>query len=537
MNAFLQKNELKFRAILLFFSFYTVTTVSMDTPTVSSHLRIKPQRTITIFDPAQELLLDKPWRKVVPGSIMITPDGKGFVLGEYGQVRHSLFENKIGDVPKVIIEHPCAKKYAPMIAMAQKKDGSLLVVSAGNYTNSEKKRVAEYIVFCNGWCKTEKLDRPVQAIAIDSHGTKLAIAGQRSVVVVDVDTNQTDESFFKGLNKNENWIVDIAVYKTGRSIIGVGSQNGVQLMSLTKKDDEMDLCTLKQVESADVIKNIYYPSFAELLYLTQDGQAKTIDMYHLFDTDNDQEIKATHFAHPSSYDKVVADPSGYITTAHWTNNIKANHKIKVYRKNDKCIEKFVLEMPTITEGYDYVTKFGNRAHGIGHLLEVAVRGNVVVALATDGKMQVFDLPEESLFSKQLHNETLHEKLTELESSLSTKDTIISSNSGKNSRSPSRDGSTKFIDKHNKHVFAVTDQDELRGRKKAFSAIKVFSRSREHSPTTEKRSRGNSPLRKRDSRETSPVLNMMYNEEVDLTGDFIKISRKSENKHPQGGEEI
>jgi len=518
----------------------------MDTLTVSNHLRIKPERTITIFDPTQELLLDKPWRKVVPASVMITPDGKGFVIGEYGQVRHSLFESKIGNVPKVIIEHACAKEYAPMIAMAQKKDGSLLVVSAGNYINSEKKRVAEYIIFRNGWCKTEKLDRSIQTIAIDSHGKKLAIAGQRSVVVVDLEGNQTDEVFFKGLAKSESWIVDIAVYKTGHSIIGVGSQNGLQLLSLTKKNDEMDLCTLKQVESADVIKKIYYPTLEELLYLTQDGEAKTIDMYHLFDIDNDQEIKAIHFAHPSSYDKVVADPSGYITTAHWTNNVKSNHKIKVYRKNNKCIEKFILEMPTITERYDYVTEFGNRAHGIGHLLHVAVRGNVVVALATDGKMRVWSLPGECSFYKQGDNkEELHERLSEMISSSSrdtitsssSKDTIISSGSGKISPSHSRDGNTKFTDKHSKNVFAATDSDELsRGRKKKLSTFKVFTRSRESSPG-DKHSRGNSPLRRRGSRETSPVPRARYSEEIDLTGDIIKFTRKPESKYPQGGEEI
>lgn len=524
----------------------------MEVPVLSHRIPVKSNKKVSIFDPHEICKAGIPWRQVVPGSIMITPDAKGCVMAEYGQVKRFLFANRYVE-PQVIIEHQSAKKSFPIIAMAEKKSGELLIVSAANYMSSDRKRVAEYIVYLNGSFRVEKLDRVVQAISLDEKGKKLAIAGENSVVVVDLETKQTDEVSFKGMHDYKNWIVDIAVQPTGNYMIGVGNHNGIQLVSLSEKDNKLDACTIKQVDSTDAIRKIYYSNSAEFLYLTEDGKAKTIDLYYLLEVDNDQEVKGNNFAHSSRYDKVIADARNQIMTAHWTNHERHVDKIKVYRKNSSCIEKFVLEMPVIDEWYDYITEFGNREQARGHLLHVAIRGNCVIALTTDGDMHVWDLPAERLIYDVINQEKLCEKLLQLKSSSSSPSIINSSSSStinssspvRKSRSNSRE-SGKMPSYHSKNFTMtdsddlsgrkVTDQDELKDRKKTFSKIKLFTRSRDNSPKG-KGSRENSPVRRDsrgNSRETSPVRSL--NEEFKMVEDYLNSARKSEDVK-KGGEEI
>jgi hypothetical protein len=169
-------------------------------------------------------------------------------------------------------------------------------------------------------------------------------------------------------------------------------------MSVFQDKEHIDISNLKQVESNDIIKRIYYPTQADILYVTDDGKAKIINIYDFLEN-TISPIESTLFAHSGSYDKVVADQGENVSTAHWTDNIQAikdiSRKIKVYRKGIECIEKFTLEMEPVQERYDYITEFGQYGSGIGHLLQVALRGNHVVALATDGKMRLWTLPENS----------------------------------------------------------------------------------------------------------------------------------------------
>jgi hypothetical protein len=311
---------------------------------------------------------------------------------------------------------------------------------------------------------------------------------------------------------------------------------------LSEVDNKLNACTIKQVESADIIRKIYYPNPAEFLYLTEDGKAKTIDMYYLLEVDNDREVKGNDFAYSSQYDKVIADSSNHIITAHWTSHEKHVGKIKVYRKNSNCIEKFVLEMPTIAERYDYITEFGNREQATGHLLHVAIRGNCVIALATDGNMHVWALPEGRLSYDLVDQEKMHEKLFELKSSTSS--STINSYSGKKSRSNSRD-SGNFVNHHSKNIFTMTDTEDLSSRKdevkekKRFSTIKLFTRSRGENSPSGKGSRENSPVRRRDSkegsREASPIRSL--NDDIVLVENFITNARKTGDTPKDDGETI
>lgn len=490
------KNKVR---LLIGLLFCTLSVFSMDLTRIHHPGTIKADTELSIFDFEKEFKNGNPWRKIVPGSIMITPDAKGFVTAHHGQVRHCLFDDQKHKDLEVIIEHPSARKSFPMIAMAKKKDGSLLVVSAGNYTSSDKRRVAEYIVYCNGLFKVEKFDRPIQTISLDETGRRLAIAAESSVTVINLAEDQKDEIFFKGITGDEDWIVDIAIQKSGSSIVGVGNHNGVELMSIEERDDKLGESFIKKVENTDFIKRIYYPTAAEFLYSTENGRAKTIDIYHLVELDNDREVKGTHFAHSSHHDQVIADASNYIITAHWANHEKFADKIEVYRKNSNCIERFILEVPTITERYNYITEFGNKDSGKGHLLHVAIRGNCVIALATDGKMHSWSLPPKGMLYEITDQEKLCKKLAELKSAelrslsapfIPTASLTTASSSTKKSRVGSDERRKKGGDK-----------DELKDRKKASSVVKLFIRSHEGTPSG-RRSHEGSPVRRNSSKNSS-----------------------------------
>jgi len=423
---------------------------------------------------------------------MITPDNKGILLTERGKVKRLLFDDEHCCV-KTLIEHPCATKNFPLIAMAKKKDGSLIIVSAGNYKNAKNNnKIAEYILYHNEWSKVKKLEEPIQAISLDSSGKKLAIATQYYVKIIDLKTDREDEVSFQELNKNNNWIVDIAVDKKGDSIIGVGSQNGVQLMSLIKNDNKLDLATLKQVKNVEVIKKIYYPTLAELLYLTQDGKAKIIDMYDLLEP-NGEYVKTTDFSQPFGYDRVVADSTDYITTAHWA---EKNSKIEIYRKNHSCVERFILEISSLQDRYDYIGKCGQYTSDTGHILHVAICGKLVIVLTTDGGMRLWSLPEERYIYSQTNKEELLKQVAEL----NPNDFVETTERKGRSNSPEKN--YKFSDPHNKQMFVATDTEDIKKRK-GFSRIKVFTTSRENN-LGGKKSRENSPIRKRLSEKNSKI---------------------------------
>ena len=417
MKNFMQ-NRWKSCGIFLFFSLQTIVVFAMNLFVLSNETSLKPRKTISIFDSKTALESRMPWGDVVPGAVIVTPDGKGVVISERGRVRRAHFDSMDDCSPETIIEH-ARVKHSPMITMAQKKDGSLLIVSAGNYTNQEKKCVSEYILFCDGLSKVKKLEGPIQALSLDSAGEKLTIAGKLSVMVVDLETDKNTMAFFKH-NNRENWIVDIAMNPKGKEIIVVGDQRGVQWMSLSKEDEgDINLSNLKQVVSKDNIKKIYYPNAEELLYLTLDGKAKIINIKNdLLEPSGEEMNQTTDFSHSLLYNMVSADPSEHVATAHWTNDTKVatRHKIKIYRKSNEYVEKFILEVPEL-ERYNYITALGQCGSGIGYLLDVALYDNRVVALATDGKLRVWFLPEKNVVSNKVdeNKQKFYEKLKELKS--------------------------------------------------------------------------------------------------------------------------
>jgi len=171
MHNFLQ-GTLKHYGIFVFLLVHTAVILAMESPnhhrslSPKQGLPLKPDQIVQIFDSKKEVKKGILWDDLIPKNIIITPDGKGLILAKRGKVEGFSFDDPSN--VKIIIEHPKAKKSFPIIAVSQKKDGLLTIISASNYKNENNEHVAEYILFCNEWTTGKKLDKPIQALSRDS---------------------------------------------------------------------------------------------------------------------------------------------------------------------------------------------------------------------------------------------------------------------------------------------------------------------------------------------------------------------------------
>lgn len=388
--------------IILLLSCYTVFSMKIDIS------MCKAQKSISIFNPIDIVQSGKLWNEEVPKNILIIPDGSGVLFGNNGRVSRILLNNEKDVKPEVIIEHRFVK-HTPLIKVAKKKDGSLLIVSAGNYVTENNRRVSEYIIWQNGFTTMTELEWPIQAIDLDLYGTKFAIASESYVTLIDLETSKYNESRTRVVNKHDNCITDVALHPEGTGLIVVASQKGVNIISIFKKDnDTVNLSHLIQGVISDIIKNIYYPSVEELLYITHDNQVKQINMHDLMEV-NGGDIKVIPLEVLSLYQKVTIDQGIGSAVAYWNSGTKVIKdilcKIQVYRKNNQGFEKFMLDASPIKERYNYIAKFGERRVGIGQLLDVVLRDDYVAALDTDGQLKVWFLSECNPFNDEIINNT------------------------------------------------------------------------------------------------------------------------------------
>ncbi len=398
----------------LFLALYGCVAFPMEKSVVDRYTgSLKPVKDLRFFYTKTVSEEGKLWREIVPGDLIITPDEDGVIVSDPGRVRHFHFNTGKSDV---IIKHQCIKKI-PLIAVAEQQDKLLVVASACNYySKQDRKLVAEYAVYSHGFCNFAQMDSPIQAISLNASGDVLAIADLLSVTLIDLNTNKSNQSRFKRkVFDGSHRIVDIAMNPKGNDIVIAGSRGDIQLMSCA--EDLSNFSNDKQVKTGDKIKKIYYPcsgdshsedsvsKYGELFYLTDHGKAKIVKVIELNEKDIDRQIDTVFFAKSSKYDKVTADLGDQIAVAYWTDDIKMDEdirkKIKIYRKDCKGhMDEFILEVPDVEESYDYRTSSGTLDEGIGHLLQVALRGKTVVALATDGRLRLWSLPERHKFNTE-----------------------------------------------------------------------------------------------------------------------------------------
>lgn len=406
-------NGWKFNRVILFVFLYGATVFAMNVPVIGvQDSSVKLESTMQIFDPQAALRNGIPWSKIVPRNILIAPHGKGVLMAEHdGKVRYvSLDSNNSG----FIYEHCRDVKLYPIIAAAQKEDGSLLVVSAGNYGGLPMSRNAEYITFCNNNFTKKTVNRFIQAMALDSLGKTLVIAdstsGWNDIVAIDLYTGKESRTSFQKMNRveqtNFDLIADVAVNIKGDWVIAAECQGEVQLMSLSRTKDGIELLRKKSIKINDPIEKIYFSNNNELLYCNGKNKVKKIVIE---DLNNENQSGSFDVMSSESYDNVAIDQGGLCAAVYWNNG----NKIETQRKNNQgVLEEFEATF-SVEKKYRYINDCGQLRLGIGRLLNVALRGEQVIALATDGNMRLWSLPVDTT-PIDTTREDFYEKLAELQ---------------------------------------------------------------------------------------------------------------------------
>jgi hypothetical protein len=497
--------------IILFFSLYSGIVFSMETSVVNvaRHPALRPKETpLPLFLSKTLSERGKLWDEIVPGDIIITPDETGMIMSDHGRVRHFHFNTGKSDV---IIAHHCIKNI-PLIAVAQKQDKSLLVVSACNYhSEQDNKYVAEYAVYTDEFCRFgPQMDSPIQAISLNASGDLLVIADLVFVTLIDLNKKGRNQALFtRKIFDGSHRIVDIAMNEKGDGIVIAGSHGDVQQM-LYGQSHLKPLANVKQVNTTDKIKKIYYPSAEEILYLTDQGKAKIVKTSELNEKDLNQQIDTIHFTELPEYNKVTADLGDQITVAYWTDSIKISQEVrqktnishregseskfieipavKIYRKDGEGrMSEFTLELSDVEKLYNYRTIFGTLDEGIGHLLHVALRGNTVIALATDGRIRVWSLPEKN--KSNIKPEVIEPEMRATEDRAQIKGRSHSANTNKNpltgsngeqSKDSPRRGrpSSKSVTQSSPDVLVAVDKQ----KKSSPRIMQILKGSRDSSPS-------------------------------------------------------
>jgi hypothetical protein len=279
-----------------------------------------------------------------------------------------------------LIQHHFVK-HIPLFVAAEKK-GSLLLVSVGNYKDANNGKGSEYCMW-HGCLKTKHL-KPLQAIAVDKHGDLLITADQRqtlSIIDLNNDKEIATQSFLTV--KTLERFVDVA-FSPDSTMVIVARTSGIALMDWNGGN----LKTLFNIKNILDIKNIYFLTHKKVLYKTYDKKVKQLN---IVDALNEIEngIKPTVVFEALLHDHIVVDAEGD-SAALWTKNKNASnslrHEIVVRTRHHNTMEERTLEVPPCDEKYEYESKRGCLKYSNNHLCEVALQGNNVVALCSNGTL-------------------------------------------------------------------------------------------------------------------------------------------------------
>lgn len=390
-----------------------------------------PQKSFNIFNPYEAVQSGILWSETVPKDIVITPDLKGVIIAEPGLVRHMKFDTFTSE-SDLLVELPHVK-HSPMIKVAQSTIFPLLIASAGNYKDVKiHKCVSECLLTCKStsFQRVLKFDCPTQAIDLSEDGTLLVVCDMDHAVLYDINNGKSSR-FFKC--DVENWLIDVAISRDGSRVVFVENCGILKLVSIDINDGVVNVNYLKKVSTGDMITKIIYPIMGKLLYLTQDGKAKTIDMYDFLENNSHDINYLTHdgkarviagyevnasdsiigcnvksgiFSESALYNRAVVDQGEKVATAHCASDVKSasksyNRNIKAYRMcEDGSVEDFLLKISNLGSTYTYINDDGRRVSGIGHVVLAAIRDSRVIALGTCGKMYLWTLPEKKCASPE-----------------------------------------------------------------------------------------------------------------------------------------
>ena len=271
--------------------------------------------------------------------------------------------------------------HIPLFVAVEKK-GALLLVSVGNHKYADNGKRSECCIW-HGCLKTKYL-KPLQAIAVDKHGDLLVTADQWQTLSI-IDLNNDKEvatQSFLAVNTSERF-VDVA-FSPDSTMVIVARTSGIALMDWSGGN----LKTLFNIKNILDIKNIYFLTHEKLLYTTYDKKVKQLNILDALNkTEND--IKPMVVFEALVHNHIVVDED-YDSAALWTKNKNASdhlrHEIVVRTRHNHTMEEVTLEVPPCDEKYEYESKRGCLKYSNNHLCEVALQGNNVVALCSDGTL-------------------------------------------------------------------------------------------------------------------------------------------------------
>jgi hypothetical protein len=373
---------------------------------------IMAHKTFNIFDPQTMVKGGVEWTEFVPRDLLITPNKGGFFYTVPREVYYVHFGTFLPSKPLRLHSHTCTK-YAPMIAAAQ-DDNILWVVSACNCkrTGSDD-RVAEYIIsrsilvaspdgkshgcaFSETTYKRQDFPRSIQAIGLSNTGKILAIASQNTVHIINLETQESRESFFSPRVENV-LIVDIAMRDNQSHLAAVQSQGLVNIKQISEPKNDMEVSSLKSFSTNEIgIEKIHFFGSGNLLFVTDEGFAKIIEMPHWLECDQGS-VTTRIFSYYSMYNKVAVDQGHEFATVHWIDDTRFSKnglcKIKIHREHGVVTEKFILKTESSDKKYSYIGPQGQEVRDVNRWLNIALRGNCVVGLSTDGTIQWWRLPD------------------------------------------------------------------------------------------------------------------------------------------------
>lgn len=381
---------------------------------------IQAHQNFHFFNPRKIIEKGKSPDLFFSSNLTIAPDEKSILIATEGKVYTTevrpLFCNRTIDL---IINHPSVK-ISTMIAAHKKDDRSLLVVSAGNYFESDTNKWISEIILYDTKTKTysNNIQKwPIQAIKLSPNGKYLIAANLSTVIlfeIVNLSLKLQDSLGLTPIHNSchqqsyqKNTIVDIAINKDMIEkdfyIITAGKNGLTQLSKTTNNNTE--LSKTKQNIWNDIIRKIHFPKMDTIIYTTDTGEAKTIDLmgqllkYDIKSQSSDFSDSPFTFSNaPPHYDQTSLDTGNEIASIYWTKNETASDrdrsKLYVYKmyNNKKVCLKLIADFSENT--YEDISNKGQLEEHNTHFLTATLYNSTITALASNGEIFIWNLLSE-----------------------------------------------------------------------------------------------------------------------------------------------
>lgn len=395
-------------------------------------------RAFQLFKPETARQLGISLNNISPQRLIITPDEKGIVaaLGN-GQIifrkivesdniilrKNVEFDNRIE-----LLADGAGVKGAAMIATGQRtKTNEIIVACAVNhkkiffYDGAEiKKFVARFEVWAkkNPYDKNavfvqkrvSRLEHYIQDIGINTQGAHIMatiefpkpfLKDNRSSLVIR-DLFKINESNAHWSNEG-SWWSHLVINDEGNLVACSDTNGTIWIFEIKKGDTGMILPPPITIPTKDRISQLNYPSKIAMWYATDNNQLKMLDVRkYLGLIDVARCVTDVSFEGLFSPHYVfVMEICPKFSVAYWLKDPQDDENINIFFRREKDVfdqednsQKMICTMGSVVNGaFLYENDSGQRIMEKGRIHSVAVQGNVLVAVANNGKIMVYKLTE------------------------------------------------------------------------------------------------------------------------------------------------